>query len=304
MAISREDLSLAIAYLTAIYNEGAPEEPSERAIAEELSRTPAVRYLLDSIPAWLWQTDADHRFVFISPQFENLTGMQVARLLGHTRSMLIGAGTAIPMNVKNHDAVLAEKEPFRNFRYDLKAPNDRTYSVNISGWPVWQDDARTVFRGYIGIGFDISDERVRIADMVETRIADIISERTFLGDAMNALDVSVLILDPEHRIEYFNRRWEELHAAMSRRYRSKGIPYEDYLRTAISLKLFPEAIGDEENFIRQRIRRNLEPEATPFMVKRQCGIVLSIYVTKIAGTRTAIISTELRSATRDRSITA
>jgi two-component system cell cycle sensor histidine kinase PleC len=303
MINNSRDLALVIKFLGAIHQDITLSEKSisdsAETSAEAMARIPTVSRLLEYLPGWLWQTDSNDKFTFISPHFSAITGLSHIYFLGKSRLEIIAPDDAnrpaVPINLRGHRDTLRGKKEFRNFEYEVQF-HDHRHWFNISGWPIWDTQISPHFLGYVGIGQDVSLSRVRMADILEQRI--------YLGDAMDALAVSVLILDDEQRIEYYNNRWKQLHEGLAPEDYAKGIPYQHYLRSAIAVGLFPDAVGNEEEFVTARIEQNVHPTGRPFIVSRQRGIVLSIYVKKIAGNKkTAIISTEFNASTISAALT-
>jgi signal transduction histidine kinase len=71
-----------------------------------------------------------------------------------------------------HDADLAARRPFQNFRFERELPDGRLIHVSISGKPVF--DAKGKFRGYRGAGKDVTAEvavEVELQRRVEERTA-------------------------------------------------------------------------------------------------------------------------------------
>ncbi len=100
---------------------------------------------------WLYELDEEHRFVYVSPRFEALTGRS-ENLLGVSILEILGAYDADGKE-DNMKRVLAN-QPFRDFR--LKFPNAHggTVTALTRGEPLFDEDGH--FRGYLGSGTDIT----------------------------------------------------------------------------------------------------------------------------------------------------
>ena len=103
-------------------------------------------------PDWLWETDAQHRFTYLSQRIEALTGIARSRLLGQTRTELMAA-TLPPDRVARHAAELAAHQPFHDLTYQLRV-GGRERQIRVSGRPVFGDDGR--FEGYRGVGWEVA----------------------------------------------------------------------------------------------------------------------------------------------------
>jgi two-component system, cell cycle sensor histidine kinase PleC len=252
--------------------------------ALQLSTQPTIRQLLDNMPAWLWQTDASGVFRFISEQFERETSLSPSLWIGKTRKEIIASSPVHPSTIIQHNEAIMNLQKLKNFEYTVQLADGTMYWFNTSGWPV--RDKSEKYIGYMGIGRDITVDKNRLLTMEK--------QTELLASSLNFLEISVLLLDNDQRIYFYNDHWKNLHVDMPAEDRTKGITYEQYLSSAIDYGLFPEAIGRKDEFMQERIHRNLNPPDKPFNVRRQSGILLSIRVSSIPGRLTAIISTQIK----------
>jgi len=128
----------------------------EAALRESEQR---FRNIAESSSDWFWETDADHRFSYLSERAENVLGILPEMALGKTRMNLTDA-EEIARNTEKwaeHARVLDEHEPFRDFDYPIVTPNGSRKNIKISGVPVFNEDG--VFTGYRGTGTDISAQK-------------------------------------------------------------------------------------------------------------------------------------------------
>jgi len=102
-------------------------------------------------PDWFWETDARHRFSYLSERIETVTGVARTSLLGRTRTEVMAASLPLEF-VDRHAADLAALRPFHDLTYDL-AVDGRRRSIRVSGRPVFAADGR--FLGYRGVGWEV-----------------------------------------------------------------------------------------------------------------------------------------------------
>jgi PAS domain S-box-containing protein len=108
---------------------------------------------------WFWEQDAQCRFRWLSKTaLFNRTGDR--SYLGATRRQLSNQDGSEPHWVE-HEAILAARQPFRDFRYQLRSIEGKIRYVSASGRPMF-DDAGT-FIGYRGTARDVTAE-VEVAD--------------------------------------------------------------------------------------------------------------------------------------------
>lgn len=116
---------------------------------------------------WYWEMDAGLRFTEILPP-PTATLRDCGRLLGKTRWEAAGVDPSADAKWRGHRDTLLAREPFRDFEYDHLTPDGDNLPVRVNGLPVF--DAAGRFKGYRGVGRDITAERTRQAE--EARLRD------------------------------------------------------------------------------------------------------------------------------------
>ena len=104
---------------------------------------------------WLWEMDADLAFTFISPKFQDITGIDLPSLIGKQRRDVI-VDVIGQVSADEHMETLRRREPFRDFRYETRNKEGRATYLSISGRPVFAADG--TFVGYRGTGADLTRE--------------------------------------------------------------------------------------------------------------------------------------------------
>ncbi len=105
---------------------------------------------------WIWETDAEHRFNYLSERIETVTGISPSYFLGRTRKTCSGAAAQDTESWARHGADLAAHRPFRDFVYRAELPVGVRY-FKVSGKPLFDDAG--AFLGYRGMGADITRQQ-------------------------------------------------------------------------------------------------------------------------------------------------
>jgi len=111
------------------------------------------RSLTEMSTDWYWEQDAEFRFTLMSL---GLIRADVEPFLGKTRWELPAKGVT-QAQWAGHQRALERHEPFKDFVYQIRADNGELRTLSISGRPFF--DEQGVFRGYRGVGSDITDRR-------------------------------------------------------------------------------------------------------------------------------------------------
>ena len=105
---------------------------------------------------FLWETDADHNYIFFSESFQTLAGLDPADLLGENRRSIIkNLASTYPFmleHLKSLDAHL----PFRDFRSIVPRKDGAIAWHSTNARPVFDENQN--FAGYRGAGNDITSQ--------------------------------------------------------------------------------------------------------------------------------------------------
>lgn len=157
------------------------------------------RSLIETVGDWLWETDEEARFTYVSPT--------VRRLLGYRPEEVIGRHYTSFMSPEEAQRVVNYVTPFRNARKPIKLfqvqmlrKDGSTVTVETSGEPVIDESGR--FRGYRGIGRDITERKATEDNLRRAQ--------QFSDAVLNTLEGLVIVLDRNGRIVQFNPACERL----------------------------------------------------------------------------------------------
>lgn len=146
------------------------------------------RELTELSSDWYWESDAEHRFTFISPGAERFFGGQVEEMIGRRRWEIdyVGFGE---QEWAPHRADLDRRKAFEDLRLARRLSSGGISHFSISGRPVY--DAKGLFRGYRGVGHDVS---------AETQVQHALrSESELLSRVIETMAEGVVIFDADGR---------------------------------------------------------------------------------------------------------
>ncbi len=113
---------------------------------------------------WFWETDPDHRFVFISDRISSF-GIDRESRIGIAR--WDGAVDLDEGKWRTHRETLDRHEPFRDFIYKIRPTDGSLRFVSVSGKPLFRSDGR--FVGYRGGGRDVTEDVVAAEALREAK---------------------------------------------------------------------------------------------------------------------------------------
>lgn len=106
---------------------------------------------------WVWETDADFRFISASGGTQGGEDMMPSQFIGRTRWEAFGVDVENNENWRNHIDDLIAHKPFRNFRYSRVGADGHVLHRSSSGVPYY-NPANGSFMGYRGTTADITDQ--------------------------------------------------------------------------------------------------------------------------------------------------
>ena len=182
---------------------------TEKALQDSEQR---FRQLVAMSSDWYWEQDEQFRFVSVTGDFTEKSGMGIGRVLGKRRWDYVQslAGTEVG---RAHIATLAAHEPFRNLEYRAIDDNGEERWFCINGQPVFDEQGR--FSGYRGTGSDITARKIteqRVHHVAQHDVLTGLPNRSLLQDRLeqavayadrSGLTVWVMLIDLD-RFKFVN----------------------------------------------------------------------------------------------------
>jgi len=113
------------------------------------------RDFADIVSDYVWETDADLRFTYLSSGYEKISGLPVSSVLHRTRREVWGVQDAGDLSWESHYRALETHQPIEGFKMRWKRPDGETRTLYFVGKPMFDSDER--FIGYRGGVKDITD---------------------------------------------------------------------------------------------------------------------------------------------------
>jgi PAS domain S-box-containing protein len=175
---------------------GSARRITEQVRQQERLRESEERFrdFADTASDWFWETDAEHRFSFISESDGMQPNGNRVRAIGRTRWEMAADVESEPGKWSDYRRRLERREPFRDFKYRVPTPNGRLHVVAVSGKPKFAPDG--TFLGYRGSGRLITEQVRQSEALLE-------SEARFRDFAATASDW-FWETDEAHRFTYFS----------------------------------------------------------------------------------------------------
>jgi diguanylate cyclase (GGDEF)-like protein/PAS domain S-box-containing protein len=166
-----EELPGALARAGAAAGAKRSESPAQVTLQESEER---FRRLTQLSSDWYWEQDADLRFVHTGGDADERGGITAEQHVGLRRWELPGT-EPLEGDWSAHQAVLAARQPFREFLLKRSANGSVVSYVSVSGEPVFGPGGS--FRGYRGVARDVTASHQAMLAMRESerRLSTLIS---------------------------------------------------------------------------------------------------------------------------------
>lgn len=252
---------------------------------------------------WLWETDKNHAFTFISEKFFDTFKINRDDIIGHSRIDVLRDTLEEEWQIVRDQHLLDLKAylPFR-INYPITDLDGTVFTVQTSGKPFFDKSGN--FVGYRGAGTDITDKveaekaildsNKRLEQNVIERTSALQSEKDraeHLIAAIDTLSEAVSIYDPNDRLIFANKQFAQINSRISDTVK-QGIPFEEILKSLLDQNVFPDAIGDEEEWLKRRMEKHRNPKGS-FEQEQENGIWLLIHEQRLPDGGFAILSANI-----------
>jgi PAS domain S-box-containing protein len=249
------------------------------------------RDLLTEIGAdWLWETDTAHRFTWISPSFQTMTGLDPSRFIG---SQLNFAGHAADEvhGLAAHLEQIEKRAPFRDLVFELKGAVAASRWVSANGHPRFDAEGR--FCGYRGSGRNITPllrfaERANREVTCEEALLDAKEQaEDGLSDlrlTIDAMQMAIVVVNGDLKAEIINKAFYRLWKIAP-----ADAPVGSTFRHLIDINrhnaIYDVKDGDWDSYVTGRLAEIEAGSVEPREFQRADGCTVIYSVTPLSGNR-------------------
>jgi PAS domain-containing protein len=168
---------------------------------------------------------------------------------GKSREALVRPGASSEW--EHHQALLTARQPFRDFTFRATTDSGDEVWIRCSGVPVF--DSTGGFCGYRGMARVVSAEMraMQAARAAETR----------LQEALRASADAFALYDSQDALVVWNEAFLRLFPEIEHHLKV-GVSFEDILRAALAAGVIPEAHGDGEGWLSERMQAHHQAAGT------------------------------------------
>ncbi len=173
----------------------------------------ALREPVEADADWIWETDAELRFSWLSESYQTATGIDPASILGRFRFDFLKQMVHGNRHAAAHLEDLQAHRPFRDFVYELKGGRPGCRWVSITGFPQFAGEGE--FTGYRGIGRNVTAlagalDELRQGKNDSPAVGESAQHLADLERTMDAMHMGVVLLDAKLDTVIVNKAYREL----------------------------------------------------------------------------------------------
>lgn len=186
----------------------------EEALLDNAQR---FRDFTDTAADLFWETDANHRLIYVSNGKKNLT-RRSENMLGR-KVWEIDADDYNRPAVKLFREKITEQKPITDIRYYVNPSKEKRVHLKVSALPIFGKKGE--FSGYRGTIIDETQE-------IEAKLHDE-NTQNLMAQCFQELPEGIIVWDQDDRLVTWNDRYRILHSDIAYSL-NKGITFEEFIR--------------------------------------------------------------------------
>jgi PAS domain S-box-containing protein len=180
-----------------------------------------MRQIVDAGSDWIWETDGELRFSWLSGNYEQVTGVSPDEVLGRFRFDFLSQVAKGSKSAIDHLEDLQAHRPFRDFVYELAGGRPDCRWISTTGFPRF--DTAGAFVGYRGVARNVTAMVAALQELeatreksthpsVEAHHADERTEQLLfdLERTIDSMKMGVVLLDANLNAEIINRAFYDI----------------------------------------------------------------------------------------------
>jgi PAS domain S-box-containing protein len=196
---------------------------------------------------WFWETDEENRFSYFSDQFELITEINPATLLGKKRE----ESRPLGINDESWQALLDDMAAHRSFRkvvFSRQRPSGEDVWMRVNGIPHF--DKAGHFKGYRCTGTDITQEIKASNEIQRTQ--------QLLYNAVEVMEDGFVLFDADDRLILCNQKYRDMYHEVADVLKP-GITFPEIIQAAADRLQVLDILKDKDGWLKNRMEQHLNP---------------------------------------------
>ncbi len=221
-----------------------------------------LRHFLQAAAERFWETDENHRYVFVSESPEADNRFDIADMIGKTRWELDPDDEDAP-HWQEYRKLVESHEPFRDFEYTRIRPTGDVFRIRTSAVPILDEFGK--FKGYRGVNREVS------RDVIDKEVAEqqarAIQQQFF--ETLEQLDAGVVVWSQENTFVYCNPSYKGMQVGDGKLL-VPGYSYKDHLRRQLEDEIVKVPKEAWDDWVEARLS-DFENETIEYDIEQEEG---------------------------------
>jgi PAS domain S-box-containing protein len=246
-----------------------------------------LRELVGARSDWIWETDSELRFSWLSGNYEEITGISPAKVLGHFRFDFLKKASKGSDSAAAHLADLEARQPFRDFVYELDGGRPDCRWVATSGYPRF--DETGAFLGYRGVGRNVTGvaaafETLKSAENQSSGAAESQNEQASsdLARTLDSMKMGIVLVNADLRVEIVNHAFYDIWR-LTREEAGVGSPFRALMDINRHNGIYDVSDAKWENYVASRLNEIRAGDVAQREFRRADGRTVIYSVTALSG---------------------
>lgn len=218
---------------------------------EEISHLGKIVEMMTNLVAIV---DQEQKIVWVNNAWETRTGWTLAEVQGMDLATLVRCAEVGLDNAAKVTEAIKNQMAFHGETVNCDRQGNQ-YWVDFNILPLFHADGS--MQGYVSVETDITRQKENI-DRIEKMAVEEQKIRNYLQNAIEALPDGVVIWDENERLVAVNTAYGAMFLEISEML-VEGVSQDSILRASVERGAIPEAIGREEEFIKEEHERYKRP---------------------------------------------
>lgn len=220
---------------------------------EEISRLGKIVETMTNLVAIV---DQEQKIIWVNKAWESRTGWTLDEVAGKKLGAIVRCPDAGIKTASKVKEAINNHQSFHGETVNCDRHGNR-YWIDFNILPLFQPDGTV--QGYVSVETDITYQKESL-NRIKMMAAGEQKMRNHLQNAIEALPDGVVIWDAEERLVAVNSAYCDMYPEVSDML-SEGMSQDEILRARVERGAIPEALGREDEFLKEQRERYLKPSS-------------------------------------------
>lgn len=208
------------------------------------------REIIDNLPLGFYAKDLQGRHLIVNSMYSQRYGLSEEQMIGRTNEELFPNNVASNKSAREQEAAVRSRRETAFREQQKEFVDGKMHHLFITKFPIIDTNGEIVAIGMTGVDVTAIKDAEEVIRKTEER----------LRSAVDSLQEGFALYDAEDRLVAYNESLMKINPSVVDMPEG-GLTYEELLRLNVQRGVFVDAIGREDEFIRERVAHHQNPTA-------------------------------------------